>query len=312
MPSMRSLIQIVEREAFLLDPLRSAAFRRWFAGSKIVDRHGEPLVVYHGTAAAFDAFEVSSIGAVFGDDKAGFFFTNNAADDMASGYAKLAAASRSGSRDDLTGANVIPAFVKIVNPFTFATYGTAYGYQDDWDHVSDAVVEKILDGRGLVDWFDTNKRDIVPYAIREGYDGIFLWDPSTIISGGIPENLVVAFRPDQIKSVFAREFRAGSDQLSEERQPEATVLFHHSPKSNRSSIKRHGLMQRYCRTGDGQSLPVIYLTTKPDTHGDVWAVDVTGLHLEPDYDAHDPDEYGEWWAYYDGDIPPSRLKLVRK
>ena len=31
-------------------------FKQWFADSKVVDSNGEPLVVYHGTRAVFDAF----------------------------------------------------------------------------------------------------------------------------------------------------------------------------------------------------------------------------------------------------------------
>lgn len=59
------------------------------------------------------------------------------------------------------------------------------------------------------------------------------------------------------------------------------------------------------------SLPAIYLTTNSRSHhnSDVWQVNVNGLDIEPDYDDHDSTEYGEWWAYYSGDIPPSRLKL---
>jgi hypothetical protein len=38
-------------------PLDNPAFRRWFGDSKVVDERGEPLVVYHGTAAGrFESF----------------------------------------------------------------------------------------------------------------------------------------------------------------------------------------------------------------------------------------------------------------
>lgn len=38
----------------------SAAFKAWFGDSKVVDENGEPLVVYHGTRAEFDAFKNTS------------------------------------------------------------------------------------------------------------------------------------------------------------------------------------------------------------------------------------------------------------
>ena len=40
-----------------VSPLDNPAFRRWFGDSKVVDERGEPLVVYHGTAADFDTFD---------------------------------------------------------------------------------------------------------------------------------------------------------------------------------------------------------------------------------------------------------------
>ncbi len=51
-------------------PTGSAAFRRWFGNSKVVDARGEPLIVYHGTAAedfsAFSAGPRSHLGFHFG------------------------------------------------------------------------------------------------------------------------------------------------------------------------------------------------------------------------------------------------------
>lgn len=162
------------------------------------------MVVYHGTATAFEEFEVASIGRVFDDDKHGFFFTNNTGGDMASGYAMRAAR---------TGGNpqVVPVFVRIENPYTFADYAYAREYGDGTQH---RVIDGILDGRGLIGWFDRNKREVVADALQDGHDGIFLFDPGTDIGDGVPENLVIAFRPEQIKSVFAREF-SPSAKLSE-------------------------------------------------------------------------------------------------
>lgn len=61
------------REAQTKEP----EFRKWFADSKIVDDKGKPLVVYHGSPAVFDAFDIdpakpgknetSNLGAWFTD-----------------------------------------------------------------------------------------------------------------------------------------------------------------------------------------------------------------------------------------------------
>jgi len=54
----------------------SAAFRRWFGKSKVVNAKGEPRVMYHGTHADFDVFDTTgtrrarSFGAMFTPSKA--------------------------------------------------------------------------------------------------------------------------------------------------------------------------------------------------------------------------------------------------
>ena len=35
---------------------KSLQFKKWFAGSKVVDEKGDPLVVYHGSSADFTVF----------------------------------------------------------------------------------------------------------------------------------------------------------------------------------------------------------------------------------------------------------------
>ena len=47
--------------------VESKYFKKWFGGSKVVDENGEPLVVYHGTNADFDKFEIGDIGFHFGN-----------------------------------------------------------------------------------------------------------------------------------------------------------------------------------------------------------------------------------------------------
>jgi hypothetical protein len=54
-------------------PLESAAFREWFGNSKIVDDDGKPLVVYHGTDAAFTTF--SNTGEKLPSLGYGYYFT---------------------------------------------------------------------------------------------------------------------------------------------------------------------------------------------------------------------------------------------
>lgn len=52
-------------------------FKRWFGNSKVVDKDGKPLVVYHGTRDSFDIFQLQGnpkFGRALGD---GFYFTDS-------------------------------------------------------------------------------------------------------------------------------------------------------------------------------------------------------------------------------------------
>ena len=62
------------------DQTQIHAFKKWFGDSKVVDADGKPLVVYHGTARAFEKFRKSkrNYGNAFNrDGKIGFFFSGN-------------------------------------------------------------------------------------------------------------------------------------------------------------------------------------------------------------------------------------------
>ncbi len=53
---------------FALDIARTVetpAFKKWFGDSKVVDKNGEPLVVYHGTHGDFNEFEPGRAGAMY-------------------------------------------------------------------------------------------------------------------------------------------------------------------------------------------------------------------------------------------------------
>ena len=46
------------------DEQKADNFAKWFRDSKVVDKNGNPLVVYHGTSADFDEFKPTTIGAL--------------------------------------------------------------------------------------------------------------------------------------------------------------------------------------------------------------------------------------------------------
>lgn len=59
--------------------IATTAFSRWFGNSKVVDKDGQPLVVYHGTANSFAEFSSKLLGGATGapSAKLGFFFAGS-------------------------------------------------------------------------------------------------------------------------------------------------------------------------------------------------------------------------------------------
>ena len=158
------------------------AFRAWFGDSKVVDENGQPLVVYHGTGADITAFDEGAVGANFGDE-AGFYFTNNTRhseggngkvyEDMTSAgaYAKNAEGAP----------NIMPVYVALQNP---------------------KIIEGRSDGGGVLSLIETptySAGQALLDALDEGFDGIIVRDMATTFNGQ-PETVVIASRPEQIKS----------------------------------------------------------------------------------------------------------------
>ena len=76
-------------------------FWNWFGDSKVVDKDGRPLVVYHGTDAEFDAFDISKFGQTdSGEFGKGFYFTGS------KNYAEE------------YGSIVMPVYLRITNAYT--------------------------------------------------------------------------------------------------------------------------------------------------------------------------------------------------
>jgi hypothetical protein len=151
-------------------PTDSAAFKKWFGDSKVVDENGEPLVVYHGTASDFSEFAEEKLGVNTRDEEGelGFFFT--AKPFLSDSYAQIA--SKGGwSKKTEGGAPVVyPVYLSIKNP---KRYDTASSFYRD--------AEKFK-GR-LNEW----RKELE----QQGFDGV-------IVRGDFEE--VIAFRPTQIKS----------------------------------------------------------------------------------------------------------------
>lgn len=96
----------------------NAVFWRWFGASKVVDKAGRPLRMYHGTTATFSTFALDA------SRRGGFWF---AADpEMAAVWATKSAAP--GDYDAATaGAQILPVYLRIERPLEGWSYALAGG-----------------------------------------------------------------------------------------------------------------------------------------------------------------------------------------
>ena len=145
-------------------------FSAWFKGSKVVDQNKNPLVVYHGTNVAFDAFDPARAGenTEKPHNEIGFFFTPNA-DEAATYTGKYSGRETKGE-----GANIVPVHLNIKKPYRIDYYRL--------DEMMPGEVREL-------------KRDLE----SRGYDGLLVRNPN-LHPGS--DTWYVAFRPEQIKSAI--------------------------------------------------------------------------------------------------------------
>lgn len=112
------------------------AFWKWFGDSKVVDDHGRPLVVYHGTlSGGFSSFEKGPTGT-YGD---GIYFASDPA--TASFWAGDRASEGMESED---GGSVYPSYVQISNPASEAHAGAMESIHGS--NTSSVLAEQGFDG----------------------------------------------------------------------------------------------------------------------------------------------------------------------
>jgi hypothetical protein len=161
---------------FTASQVNTPAFKRWFGDSKVVDRNGQPLTVYHGTNSDFEKFSSEFIGDGNGNSDwgDGFYFADKS--DVANSYA------------DNDGANVMPVYLSIKNP------------ADSTVMMSDEVQLAMDDGMGF-----TTVQEVLEDM---GYDGIAIQHKEGME--------YIVFNPNQIKSATGNNgnFDANDERVS--------------------------------------------------------------------------------------------------
>jgi hypothetical protein len=151
-------------------------FSNWFQNSKVLTEGNEPLPMYHGTGKDFDAFQ---------ENKRGVHFLSPSPD-FANKYAGSEYSVAVGESP-----NVIPAYVKAVNPFDF----------ENKKHVNAVAVKAGLTPNAIKEvkqglWSRIEDRTIMDAIKKLGFDGVYVKEEGV-------KNLGV-FAPEQIKSIFNR------------------------------------------------------------------------------------------------------------
>lgn len=174
----------------------SAAFRRWFGDSKIVNDDGSPKIVYHGTGHSFSEFSenASSMG------RQGFYFAEDA--NFAAGFGLDSADDMEYTPDNVAqGASVMPVYLSIKNPVDVRN-----GWpQDVADQLRDVAEYNLTELAPSDFWLamDGYGGEKVKAKLKSlGYDGLLAMEPKNLRS---LTPVYVAFSPNQIKSAIGNE-----------------------------------------------------------------------------------------------------------
>jgi hypothetical protein len=161
-------------EAAGMNPLDQDGFKRWFGSSKVVDEHGAPMVVYHGTTGDIDHFNAAKIGKTDpGYLGKGFYFGSK-------GDANVYAGKYMASE----GGNVVPVYLSLQNPLQLQA-----SFEGRREVDREVTVRHALRlPRGAT------ADQVTQTAKAAGHDGV------TYDRGG--EKEFVAFDPHQIKSAI--------------------------------------------------------------------------------------------------------------
>jgi hypothetical protein len=157
-------------------------FYEWFKGSKIVDKDGNPLIVYHGSPSKFDEFDRYYSGKNWGNTFGkGIYFTNSK--EYAKNYTK-------DPITDVDTNNIIEAYLNIKNPLIVSSVKE---YRDIITKERDRISHK--DGR--YNSYEADKmlsKSDNEILIDMEYDGIIYSFNNKILE-------IICFSNDQIKII---------------------------------------------------------------------------------------------------------------
>jgi len=176
------------------DITQTPQFKSWFGDSKVVDKRGNPLIVYHGTNSHFKIF--NNFIYATADPKYAQLFAKYDEDATPS--------NRFGEC-----ANVMPLYMSIKNPIDLTNLGMNCGNQEfkselakynidtsDWHPKEDFLLPVYRHVWNLKKWY-------IGELIHKGYDGIILWEDCETSDYSTRKAIsYLAFYPYQVKSAI--------------------------------------------------------------------------------------------------------------
>ena len=179
------------------------SLENWFGNSKVVDKNGNPLVVYHGSPEKFEVFEPNKMN--YGSISRGFcFFTNKK-----SAYPNCAA--------DYAGKDgyIYECYLRIEKPLHIKYGNTPYEYYHTPVH-----------------YWDTCQSDIRRDSRKGDFDGIIIENENKDEDDSV---IYLVPNANQIKSVDAKEF-SDSSNIFENLNKQFEKLFEESIYDKRIKI----------------------------------------------------------------------------
>ena len=214
--------------------LNSEEFKRWFKNSKVINRDGSPMVVYHGTQGfRGDQFSSDAERKNRSGNVSGFYFSSNK--DRASGYTED---WRTGETPE--GAAVMPGYMSLQNPFIMGrsrpNAKMAEAYKAELIKRNSHLSEKSS-------WFDAKVGEMMSSgkpsssALNGDGDALQRVYKAGGFDGVIDGTEYVAFDPLQVKSIFnqfeegaAEDTRFAAAPLPQNIAQANTTLFAPEPK----------------------------------------------------------------------------------
>lgn len=198
---------------------RQANFAKWFAGSKVVDENGKPMVVYHGTSRNG---AIKSKDLKGKRDKGGISVFDTTVGEMGTHFGTIDQANMLGNGK---GSHLYPSFLSIKNPLRLEDRGdfesnnvasqlidlgllTEAEHEKIWRNVTTkrgeiTAIQDVIKNAGYDGIVYLNRREGVDSMGPDGFDGDEINEmPDDFFREQFPEaqDSWIAFSPTQIKS----------------------------------------------------------------------------------------------------------------